>query len=905
MSETKITIKKPKYNDLKNYLNTKKNEKGQESSHTSIYINKTGLGYSGSFFIPNDTLDDFFNIYYKSVFENKEDSFLVERHENIGPIIYDIDLRYNVNQNLDRIYTKDTIYSLLKNIMVEIEKYLLITTDIERYAFVLEKNKPSLYSDEIMKDGFHIVFPYLVTCPDLQYMIRDNLLETCKGIFSNSSVINSIDDIIDKSIIKANGWQLYGSRKPGSEPYKLTEILKINTSEVEIIKNTYSDYQLVRLLSIRGRQQESNKIKDFDLKLDEYNSKNKSKSNNKTVNSNRSINTSRKRKGKKNTTNENIHIIKELVDILDIKRSESYKTWIEVGWCLHNIDYNLLETWIKFSKKSSNKYHQDNCEKDCNDLWEYMNDEGLNLGSLHFWCQKDNKEKYTEIVNRHVQSVILRNLTGNSVDTAKVVYCMFKHKYVCTSIQHKTWYEFRNHKWVELDGGITLRQDISNAVRDQFSKMSSTLNDNSIVSGGDNPDKEIFINRSKKVQEINIKIGTTSFKEQLMKESAELFYDPQFYEKLDSYNDLLGFENGVYDLKNMEFREGRPEDYISLTTGINYQEYDNSDPIVQEIFTFFSQVLPNQDVRRYVLTLLATCLSGSTANEKFHIWTGSGGNGKSKVIELFESALGTYCCKLPITVLTQKRPASNSAAPEMLRTKGRRFVCLQEPDDNEKIMVGCMKELTGGDKIQARGLYKEPVEFKPQFKMLLTCNHLPSVPSDDGGTWRRIRLVEFLSKFVENPSLENEYPIDSELAEKMKDWSEAFANILIKYYKIYKFGDPDNNIEAGLHEPKEVMVCTEKYRKVNDTYSEFITDNIEENNKGILKLEEAYALFKIWYKESYSNNKVPPKKELKSYMEKKYGMYPGKGKKSGWIGIRLINHNIDDEEDLLTIHDNL
>jgi P4 family phage/plasmid primase-like protien len=210
-----------------------------------------------------------------------------------------------------------------------------------------------------------------------------------------------------------------------------------------------------------------------------------------------------------------------------------------------------------------------------------------------------------------------------------------------------------------------------------------------------------------------------------------------------------------------------------------------------------------------------------------------------------------------------KRAASNAATSELARAKGKRFASLQEPSEGEQINCGFMKELSGGDKIMARSLFKEPIEFVPQFKMALLCNHLPLVPSDDGGTWRRIRVVEFTSRFVDNPVEENEFPIDTELSEKLETWKEYFMSMLLEYYKLYK--------SEGITEPVEVLQCTREYKRQNDHLADYIFQNVEKKDGGFLTINEAFQDLRVWIRDDQIPiAKVPTKSDFEKYLAKHF-----------------------------------
>ena len=82
---------------------------------------------------------------------------------------------------------------------------------------------------------------------------------------------------------------------------------------------------------------------------------------------------------------------------------------------------------------------------------------------------------------------------------------------------------------------------------------------------------------------------------------------------------------------------------LSFTTGIYYRDFDDDEEELIQVKTFMEQVLPIKPVRDYMYRLLSSFVSGRVKEQKFHIWTGCGGNGKSKLIELFRMGFGEYC----------------------------------------------------------------------------------------------------------------------------------------------------------------------------------------------------------------------------------------------------------------------
>ena len=380
-----------------------------------------------------------------------------------------------------------------------------------------------------------------------------------------------------------------------------------------------------------------------------------------------------------------------------------------------------------------------------------------------------------------------------------------------------------------------------------------------------------------------------------MREAKELFYDKEFLNKLDQNSYLLCFNNFVIDFKKGIHRHGQPDDYISKCCNIDYiplndiKEKENDN--INEIKNFISELFPNEKLQKYMWEHLASTLIGNNDNQTFNIYTGSGANGKSKLVELMSKVLGDYKATVPITLVTQKRNNIGSTSSEIVQLMGVRYAVMQEPSKGDKINEGIMKEITGGDPIQGRALFKEAITFIPQFKLVVCTNTLFDIKSNDDGTWRRIRVCDFMSKFLESPYEDDikfpksEYPyqykIDKRLDEKFEKWAPIFASILVDI--AYKSSGVVNDCEI-------VLASSDQYREGQDYLAEFVKEKIKQVKGGKVKKTELWEVFKQWYTINYGKN-IPKAREINEFMDKRFGKYVNK-----WSNI-VINYDDEDDDD--------
>jgi phage/plasmid-associated DNA primase len=443
-----------------------------------------------------------------------------------------------------------------------------------------------------------------------------------------------------------------------------------------------------------------------------------------------------------------------------------------------NLKVNLFELYDEFSKKS--KKYDAKKVKEVYDYFEYYECK-INIGTLFFYAKMSNIIKYNEVMDRIKKNNILIDeiYLANKIKELNGEYFIFKNKiFYCFDIETNLWYENNDNVMYKYIGNV-----LSEYIKDF--------------------DVEIYK-----------KCRLGFFQEKILKQ-----YKIQFAlshicdENFDEKKHLIGFNNGVYDLQKNEFRQYRFNDYITMTTGYNYKQGNEEDK--KEILKIFNQIEPSQEKFNLLLQILANGLIGKSP-QRFIIFSGCGGNGKSLINSMMEKVLGNFYYKANINTLCEKKLSETDQSIANMNKK--RYVIFTEPEETQKINNGIMKDLTDGANINARGIYEKNTTQKINAIFILECNKKIKLksPATDGEI-RRVTDFNFTKKFVDKNNsdlvdnkdvfLRNDKYKEAEFLNKIK---HSFFEILAEKANHFLNNDEHFNI------PKEVQEKTNEY--INTSY---------------------------------------------------------------------------------------
>jgi putative DNA primase/helicase len=205
---------------------------------------------------------------------------------------------------------------------------------------------------------------------------------------------------------------------------------------------------------------------------------------------------------------------------------------------------------------------------------------------------------------------------------------------------------------------------------------------------------------------------------------------------------LAAARNATIDLLTGTNRKPQPADMLSMALGTIYDPAATCPKWEQFISEVFSH---DAELIRYVQRAVGYSLSGDTSEQKLFLCYGNGANGKSVFLDTIAALLGDYAATAAFDTFDANK--RSEATNDLAMLKGKRFVTITESEQDKRLAEARVKQITGGDAITCRFLHREFFTYRPDFKIWLAMNHLPTIRGTDRGIWRRIQVIPFLENF--------------------------------------------------------------------------------------------------------------------------------------------------------------
>jgi P4 family phage/plasmid primase-like protien len=280
-----------------------------------------------------------------------------------------------------------------------------------------------------------------------------------------------------------------------------------------------------------------------------------------------------------------------------------------------------------------------------------------------------------------------------------------------------------------------------------------------------------------------------------------------FFDDFDCEVNLLNTPTGVVDLKTGEIL---PHDRHYLFTkctsglagtGLNSGRWEDTVNLICGGDPKFVGFL-----RR----LFGSCLFGELKEQNLPMFIGSGGNGKSTLLEAVRESLGNYGAVVPPKFVVEDRNgADNTYNDIMAKLRAIRIVVVGDMSTRDRIDNGKLKSLASAETITARALRQSSFTFLPQFTTFLQANDIPRCDTTDEGVKRRMLIIQFTEQISQmvGSDLDFKTSLKRDCLNEILDFCVLGA---VEYSKI------------GLARPQRILDDTQEALAEIDTLGEFI-----------------------------------------------------------------------------------
>jgi len=343
------------------------------------------------------------------------------------------------------------------------------------------------------------------------------------------------------------------------------------------------------------------------------------------------------------------------------------------------------------------------------------------------------------------------------------------------------------------------------------------------------------------------------------------------HEVFDADHMRLNVLNGVVNLVTGEREDHSPELLMTKLAPVEYNLEALSDLWESFIRTVTGG---DEELIKFLQKAVGYSLTGNTSEDVLFFVYGPTATGKSTFLEAIKATVGDYARTTDFESFL-RRQSGGGPRDDIAKLEGARMVISVEVDEGKRLAEGLIKQLTGGDTIACRPLYKSTIQFLPVMKLWLAANHKPKVSAEDSAMWRRIRILPFDKTIPEDKR-------DPFLKDKLKNTTEIGPVILawaVKGCLLWR--------QEGLKPPKVVKEASEEYRQSQDIIGEFIDDQIEACDGERLPRATVFKAYKQWCED---NGEKPVYQSTLTQKLKERGWKDAtRGKERSFEGYKLKN----------------